>query len=897
MADNEESSGSEGLKSPLSRLPPLAAAAVAAAMASASGASWRSPAPGSASSPQPGGPSGLTPDWLHYSASSSDGDSLAMSPVARRKGKEVVPPSGGCSDLMAAPSRANPGGFMADARRVARVAPHPAHRQHPASVVVAPHPRDAAGEDGGWVEVRRRWRRRVRHPRPPPRPVPADLVKRCFNSFPKDHVAAACRNPSRCLKCSQEGQQARHCKRGRVVRGGLGRAAPSWAPVAGASHCIRRLGAAPSRRGSAGSDDTRSARSQSTGRASSLPEICAPSSCRDAADDGTEGASPPSSSPPSIKPFGDPSRRPRSEICVVQRSSEIEATEARLLSCALVAVVGGTRSSVSFLQVGMLLEEFFSVQHGEYTVHRFDPEDFLVEFSNAADADRVLHAHYPEDAPFCLVWKRWRRQSMASFGSFRFRVPIEFTGIPAHARNISTARFVLETSCSDLIEAPPELTGDDQRKFYICAWCFHPDLVPQQKVIFIHEPPEQYVESGLFLRPHEIIQSKHDGLRYNVHVRIIEVQDWNLPSDSSDDVEAPPLGLGGVHHSVRAPNRLAPELSLFCGRLKGGGPNKGKENTQSKVEVLLDHQVVNQPSKTTGRLAPLVGLEVDPGQLRAPGAADPASTVDDPMVVESLLRPKEGRCTCLDDHSLLGTGEHALVSLAGNVVPPPTPGKGGPSSLVACALEEEMAGFSRGSEMVDTGTASAQAELDDAPSGGPAMSGPQLEGIRFPDVGVDGVHLNSPVVSRNVNTNRGSRPTLPLHIFDGVASPTRRAVQGFMKKVTKSRPPAAIALTPPRRRAKSPDQKFLCRRSERLARKSRARASNPEVQAQNVMMRSLGITSDSRLPDANAFDEFVVIFTSPLTPSKQDALNLLFPLSVPMIARLAASNMADEVEP
>lgn len=197
---------------------------------------------------------------------------------------------------------------------------------------------------------------------------------------------------------------------------------------------------------------------------------------------------------------------------MVPRSREIDAVEARLSSSALVAVVGGSRPAVSPWQVGMLLEEFLSIQHGEYVVSRFAPEDFLVEFSSAADADRVLHAPHPPDAQL-----------------------IEFRGIPAHARNISTARIILDTSCSDLVEAPPDLVGDDKKTFFVCAWCIHPDLVPQEKVIFIQEPPEQYVESGLLLRPHEIIHSKHDGLWYRVDIRIVEVQDWNWPSDSSDD--------------------------------------------------------------------------------------------------------------------------------------------------------------------------------------------------------------------------------------------------------------------------------------------------------------------------------------------------------------------------
>ncbi|RLN12248.1 hypothetical protein C2845_PM09G19660 [Panicum miliaceum] len=100
---------------------------------------------------------------------------------------------------------------------------------------------------------------------------------------------------------------------------------------------------APGRGRSPASDTTRSARSQSTGRSPSLPGICAPSPARD-----VDPTSPPPSSPPhSPRPFGDPSQRPRTEIYVVSRSPEIGVAEARLASCALVTVVGGTRPRVT----------------------------------------------------------------------------------------------------------------------------------------------------------------------------------------------------------------------------------------------------------------------------------------------------------------------------------------------------------------------------------------------------------------------------------------------------------------------------------------------------------------------------------------------------------------------
>jgi len=114
--------------------------------------------------------SDCTPSWLHFSASSSDGDSPRSS-LARRKGKQVVSPDAvaphprgfmedarrASAGLMADARRA-PGGFMADARR-----------RPPATSadIAVPRPAPSSGVlEDGWVEVRRRWRRRVRHPRP-----------------------------------------------------------------------------------------------------------------------------------------------------------------------------------------------------------------------------------------------------------------------------------------------------------------------------------------------------------------------------------------------------------------------------------------------------------------------------------------------------------------------------------------------------------------------------------------------------------------------------------------------------------------------------------------------------------------------------------------------------------
>jgi len=71
------------------------------------------------------------------------------------------------------------------------------------------------------------------------------------------------------------------------------------------------------------------------------------------------------------------------------------------------------------------------------------------------------------------------------------------------------------------------------------------------------------------------------------------------------------------------------------------------------------------------------------------------------------------------------------------------------------------------------------------------------------------------------------------------------------------------------------------RRSERLARKSRHRATKPALQAQNVMMKKFGITSATRPPDATVYQQFVDTFSSTLTNSQCEALDALLPAGAP----------------
>ena len=117
-------------------------------------------------------------------------------------------------------------------------------------------------------------------------------------------------------------------------------------------------------------------------------------------------------------------------------------------------------------------------------------------------------------------------------------------------------------------------------------------------------------------------------------------------------------------------------------------------------------------------------------------------------------------------------------------------------------------------------------------------------------------------------------------------------VADFAASVGGAPAPEILAVSPTRRRARAPPaMPVSIRHSERLAKKSRHRATKPALQAQNVMMKRLGVTSPSRPPDANSYQRFVDIFSSTLSTSHCEALDVLLPTGLGM-ATVAATDMS-----
>jgi hypothetical protein len=166
-----------------------------------------------------------------------------------------------------------------------------------------------------------------------------------------------------------------------------------------------------------------------------------------------------------------------------------------------------------------------------------------------------------------------------------------------------------------------------------------------------------------------------------------------------------------------------------------------------------------------------------------------------------------------------------------------------------------------------------------------------LEVVTFEDT-VAPVLPRSPPSSSFVSTTRGSHATLSLHLPTDLTTPVRPNISRFASDICRPRSPGEVGTRVPIRRSACTPSVPSIRRSERLAKKSCHRASKPVLQAQNVLMKKLGITSRSGPPDAAAFQRYLEVFTSMATTSQCEAMDELLVAGGPALAQTVS-----EIEP
>jgi hypothetical protein len=123
------------------------------------------------------------------------------------------------------------------------------------------------------------------------------------------------------------------------------------------------------------------------------------------------------------------------------------------------------------------------------------------------------------------------------FNPFRYKVLLSVSNVPAHIWSVETIQEIIGSSCLVFEVAPSSSGRFDLSSFLVVAWACRPDLIPTEVVCSIPEPVEPFVESKLplFLRVSEILHSMCDLLHFRAFIRLLEVHDFNLPSDCSGD--------------------------------------------------------------------------------------------------------------------------------------------------------------------------------------------------------------------------------------------------------------------------------------------------------------------------------------------------------------------------
>lgn len=213
----------------------------------------------------------------------------------------------------------------------------------------------------------------------------------------------------------------------------------------------------------------------------------------------------------------------------------------------------------------MVLDTLCS-RHGiapdDIDVRRHEPEDFLVRFRRWDDYDRVLATRH-RDNRLPLIWRPWTRLSTGVAENFTFRVVLALRNVPLHARNLEVAQTILGCCCCDVepsrLRDRPE---DDDREFFVQAWCRHPSLIEPEKLLHIPEPTmANAAPAELDLRR---------GLRYRVQVRVVAQQDMEALQDPSDDDGDDNDGMGGPRTTRRvgmitgSPPATTPRTSLIA---------------------------------------------------------------------------------------------------------------------------------------------------------------------------------------------------------------------------------------------------------------------------------------------------------------------------------------------
>jgi hypothetical protein len=152
-------------------------------------------------------------------------------------------------------------------------------------------------------------------------------------------------------------------------------------------------------------------------------------------------------------------------------------------------------------------------------------------------------------------------------------VQLGIQGVPAHLWLRSTAQEILGSSCPLLSMAPETESKVSLKKFFVTVTCLHPDLIPNEKVMWAPIP----------------FDARHPqpGFHYRAVIDILEVvvvssgapppppsSDFYQSGGAAEGPHLPPSGSGGASSSLSRPSGGVTPSASFRGGFatSGAGP-------------------------------------------------------------------------------------------------------------------------------------------------------------------------------------------------------------------------------------------------------------------------------------------------------------------------------------
>ncbi|PNT74960.1 hypothetical protein BRADI_1g25142v3 [Brachypodium distachyon] len=171
----------------------------------------------------------------------------------------------------------------------------------------------------------------------------------------------------------------------------------------------------------------------------------------------------------------------------VPRTAAIEAAESRLGNT-LTAIVVGSRTPVSHLQVLELLEQHFELSSPDVEVAEFAPEDFLLQFESSAVRDHLLHAGPLRAPSFSLNLRRWTRQAHGRLVPCLFSVTLDVYGLPPHGTDVASVTILLAPGCCIERVSPETADRSCPSCYRVVAHTHAPYAIELELVMTIPKP-------------------------------------------------------------------------------------------------------------------------------------------------------------------------------------------------------------------------------------------------------------------------------------------------------------------------------------------------------------------------------------------------------------------------